>query len=104
MFENCDLIGPLIVASFGCSYWGNLFDSVDHILISSDPDVRVKNARTFQDCTFKKCKFYNVSFLVGEPHYEYVTSLGGANWITVAPKKDPVSLPPSPLDEPAKHE
>jgi len=98
-FEDCDLIGPLNIASYECTWHGNLFQSVDHILIDVEVAGNIKNARVFQNCRFIKCAFYNVSFLVAESNYESATQLGGTNWITPVPKKDSVKLPPSPLDE-----
>ncbi len=98
-FEDCDLVGPLNILTIDVTMHGNFFESVDHIEIAADTLYNIKNARVFKDCTFRKCRFYNVSFLINEVNYDNVTSIGGANWITPKPKR---LLPPSPLDDPHK--
>ena len=84
-FEKCDLIGPLNIATYNCIMQGNHYASVDHIMIDPECIDRIMNARGFSDCRFLGCTFYNVSFLVGLPNYDYVTGLGGSNWITLPP-------------------
>lgn len=66
-FENCQIIGPLNIFPIWIGLEGNLFSSVDHILVTEDAikELRLSNCRIFRNCRFIKCRIYNVSFLIG---------------------------------------
>ena len=84
-FEGCELIGPLNILTFDTIVTACTFEVVDHIMIDIEKALNIRNARIFKDCTFKKCKFFHVSFLIAESAYENVTMQGGTNWITPTP-------------------
>ncbi|MFT3673614.1 hypothetical protein [Aestuariivirga sp.] len=92
-FEDCELIGPLNVLSIDSFLESNRFESVDHIAIS--PSANVLNARVFHKCHFRRCKFFNVSFLIAAEFVEHVTNWGGTNWITLPLNKGDPALTPS---------
>lgn len=84
-FEGCELIGPLNILTVDTFVTACTFEVVDHIMIDIEKALNIRNARIFKDCTFKKCKFFHVSFLIVEGAYENVTMQGGTNWITSTP-------------------
>jgi hypothetical protein len=66
-FENCDLMGPALVAVNGCNFLHGSF--IDCEIVIAREDRPVKGAMMFGFCTFLRCRLYRVTFIVNIKQY-----------------------------------
>lgn len=89
-FTDCEIIGPANVMFAGCSFVGSGGNIVDGIVIKSG--FSPLNGFGFRNCTFTRCRFYLMTFMIPEPEFEFFQGTHpGLNWITDTP--DQPSLP-----------
>jgi hypothetical protein len=95
-FIDCEIIGPANVMFDNCNFQQNSGEIVDAIVIK--PGLLPKNGFGFQNCTFQRCRFYLVTFMVPEPNLSSFMAWNwtGLNWITELPgqAEPPLPLPP----------
>ena len=85
-FTKCEIIGPLNIIPFQCPIIKSVYVSADYIVVRNETLGRtILNGHVFRNCTFVECKFYYISFLVGEAAYSVFDATGGCNWITHVP-------------------
>jgi hypothetical protein len=91
-FVDCDIMGPANIMFEDCHFQGNAGDVVDAIIIK--PGMTPRNGFGFQNCIFRECRFYLVTFMVPEPEYDKFKppAHGGLNWITERPDQPPLPM------------
>jgi len=86
-FEDCDLLGPCNVIVMGrteLSHCGG--SNVQAAIVALKPDVGIQNAVAFQDCTIRRCRLYQLTFLVPDEAYLlFKKGLNNLEWITRTP-------------------
>lgn len=83
-FIDCDLIGPFNLAFDMCTFQQNSGQVVDALLVKKG--LSPLNGLGFRSCTFQRCRFYLVTFLVQENEYDlFEHTHRGLNWITEKP-------------------
>jgi len=96
-FEDCELVGPLCLIPNGCRFDGCTWVQSDHAIITMERYPRT--GRMFQSCTFRRCKFYFVTFLIPERIWQ---SFDVAHWITALPSGGQSQQPPAQEAQPAR--
>ena len=91
-FVDCEIMGPANVVFEGCHFHGNSGEVVDAIIIK--PGMIPRNGFGFQNCIFRGCRFYLVTFMAPEPEYENFRppAHAGLNWITERPDQPPLPM------------
>ncbi|MBR0993805.1 hypothetical protein JQ580_24065 [Bradyrhizobium japonicum] len=98
-FTDCEFIGPANVMFQGCNFLGSGGEVVDGIVIK--PGFLPSNGFGFRNCTFTRCKFYLMTFMVPEPDFAFFnTTHAGLNWITEKPDEPSLRLPPVTPEKP----
>tara|TARA_R110002012_G_scaffold90174_2_gene220615 strand:- start:385 stop:1068 length:684 start_codon:yes stop_codon:yes gene_type:complete len=90
-FERCQIIGPLNVYPMRTSIERCIYTNVDHIMVDPEKIRAITNARIIDNCIFRDCEIFNISFLINSINYQYFDNSGGCNWVTHTPD------PPLPL-------
>jgi hypothetical protein len=67
-FANCDLMGPALVAIFGCTLNGGGMQDCDIVIARSDRPI--KGATVFRSCTFVDCHMYLVTWIMPYEMYQ----------------------------------
>lgn len=89
-FIDCEIIGPANVMFDQCHFQNCGGEIVDGIVIKSS--FQPRNGFGFRGCTFTRCRFYLMTFMVPEPDFQFfLRNHSGLNWITERP--DQPSLP-----------
>lgn len=84
-FIECDLVGPANLIVFpDCTFHANGGELVDGLLFTRST---ARAGFNIHNCTFRNCRFYNVTFLVPAVQYELFQRHGwnGLNWLTYHP-------------------
>lgn len=90
-FTDCEIIGPANVMFAGCHFVGSGGNIVDGIVIK--PGFLPSNGFGFRGCTFTRCRFYLMTFMVPEPEFQlFQTTHPGLNWITDTPDQPTLPL------------
>lgn len=83
-FIDCEIIGPGNAMFQDCHFQQNAGEVVDAIIIK--PGLFPRNGFGFRNCTFTRCRFYLITFMVPEPDFEaFYKHHSGLNWITERP-------------------
>lgn len=85
-FVDCDLVGPANVIMLNCTFDRNSGNGVDAIIIKDWS--RPTNGFGFTGCSFTRCRFYLVTFMVPGEYLADFTKYNwtGLNWITEVPQ------------------
>jgi hypothetical protein len=67
-FEDCDLLGPATVFVAGGTFLNTNFNRCQAVIVL--PNVKAIGVVAFENCTFERCSFYEVTFLLPKPLYE----------------------------------
>lgn len=67
-FENCELYGPAYVLFDGCRFDTGIMSECEIVIVR--PDRGIKGVTVFCNCTFLRCNFYRVTFLMAFPNYQ----------------------------------
>ena len=96
-FVDCDLIGPAnLMFGDGCSFDRNAGEVVDAICLKNGNSPR--NGFGFEGCSFTRCSFYFVTFMVAETAWDDFKrhNWHGLNWITDVPQQQLPNVPQVP--------
>jgi hypothetical protein len=97
-FTDCEIIGPANVMFEGCSFVRSGGEVVDGIVIK--PGFLPRNGFGFRNCTFTRCKFYLMTFMIPEPEFQFFESAHrGLNWITEKPNEPSFRLQQAAADD-----
>jgi len=90
-FVDCELIGPANVMFQGCVFYASGGEIVDGIVIKAG--FKPRNGIGFKNCTFTRCRFYLMTFMVPEPEFDFFyNGHPGLNWITEKPNEPPLPM------------
>jgi hypothetical protein len=67
-FENCNLMGPFMIAIDGCQFLNCRFIDCEIVIARSDRPV--KGATMFKFCTLVRCKIFRVTFVMNYDAYK----------------------------------
>lgn len=88
-FVDCEIIGPCnIYLIAGCNVSETKLPNCDAIVL--DSESKPFNAYGFIDCTFRRCSFQRVTFILAEQEYENFKHLTWMQWISGVPEQIPV--------------
>lgn len=86
VFVECDIVGPANAVIFpNCTFIGSTGTGNDQLIIRRE--VTAFTGFTVNNCTFRNCRFFLVTFMVPEQFYLAFISHGwtGVNWLTETP-------------------
>lgn len=98
-FIDCEIIGPANIMFTGCHFQQSGGEVVDGIVIKAP--LQPSNGFAFKNCTFTRCKFYLMTFMVVESDYPFfLANHTGLNWITERPDQPqlPIALDAQPTN------
>jgi hypothetical protein len=92
-FIDCEIIGPANIMFSSCHFQQCGGEVVDGIVIKAP--FQPSNGFGFKNCTFTRCKFYLLTFMITEADFQFFyENHGGLNWITERPNEPPLPIGP----------
>lgn len=74
-FQDCELLGPAAVALEGGAFLRSSFVNCEAVIMRADTPVA--GVTPFRNCTFERCKFFGITFLLTKDQYMMFKSQTG---------------------------